>query len=63
MKSDDQALEFRSLPAGPTGGPRVQIRIGVDHVQHIYGFDTQFDADEWIEREASEWMKLLDAKF
>jgi hypothetical protein len=60
MKSH-RTLEFQSSPAGPTGGWRVQIRIGVEHVQYIYGFDTQFDADEWIEREAEEWMKLLDA--
>ena len=55
----DQAIKFRSLAAGPCGGWRVEIRIGADHVRYIYGFDSQFDADEWIEREAEEWMRLL----
>ena len=62
IKSPDRTLEFRSSPAGPAGGWRVQIWIGLDHVQYIYGFDTQFDADEWIEREASEWAQLLNAR-
>jgi hypothetical protein len=61
MTADDQAIKFRSLAAGPSGGWRVEIRIGADHVRYIYGFDSQFDADEWIEREAEEWMKLLGA--
>ena len=61
MKVRDSEIKFRSLPAGPAGGWRVEIRIGTDHLQYIYGFDSQFDADEWIEREADEWMKLLGA--
>ena len=55
-------VKFRALPAGLAGGWRVEIRIGTDHLQYIYGFDSQLDADEWIEREAEEWMKLLGAK-
>ena len=39
----------------------MEIRIDVNHLQYIYGFDSQFDADEWIEREAEDWMKLLGA--
>ena len=62
MKPDSHSIGFRSLPAGPAGGWRVEIRIGIDQVQYIYGFDSQFDADEWIERESEEWMKLLRAK-
>ncbi len=60
MKQEE--VEYRSLPAGPNGGWRVQIRFGVDHIQYIYGFDTEFEANEWIEREANNWMKSLDAE-
>ena len=61
MKPDDHMVQFRSSPAGPSGGWHVEIRIDVNHLQYIYGFDSQFDADEWIERE-NEWMKLLRSK-
>ena len=62
MKVQNSEIKFRSLPAGPAGGWRVEIRIGTNHLQYIYGFDSQFDADEWIEQEADEWMKLLGPK-
>jgi hypothetical protein len=62
MKVQRNEVKFRALPAGPAGGWRVEIWIGTDHLQYIYGFDSQFDADEWIERESEEWMNLLRAK-
>jgi hypothetical protein len=52
--------ETRRISAGRTQWGLA--RPNPDQVQYVYGFDTQFDADEWIEREASEWVKLLHAK-
>ncbi len=62
MKVQNNDIKFRSLPAGLAGGWRVEIQIGTDQLQNIYRFDSQFDADEWIQREAEEWMKLLGPK-
>jgi hypothetical protein len=61
MDRENDGVAFSVEPAGPKRGWRVQIRLGSEHIQYIYGFDSFFDANEWIEREADEWMKGLAA--
>ena len=59
MDRENDGVAFSVLPAGPKRGWRIQIRLGGEHIQYIYGFDSLFDANEWIEREADGWMKDL----
>ena len=62
MVREDDGVKFSVVPAGARRGWRVQIRFGEERIQYIYGFDSPFDANEWIEREADEWMKGLGAE-
>jgi hypothetical protein len=55
-------FEFSVVPAGASGGWRVQIRFAADHIQYTYGFDARSDATEWLEREADGWIKALQGK-
>jgi hypothetical protein len=55
-------VEFSIVSAGPSGGWRVQIRLAADHIQYIYGFDTQLEATEWVECQAGSWLKALQAE-
>jgi hypothetical protein len=61
MVREDDGVKLSVLPAGARRGWRVQIRFGGERIR-IYGFDSPFDANEWIEREADEWMKGLGAE-
>jgi hypothetical protein len=61
MDRENDCVAFSVVPAGHKRGWRVQIRFGGEHIQYIYGFDSLFDAQEWIEREADGWMNGLAA--
>ena len=62
MVREEDSVTFLVAPAGARRGWRVQIRFGSERIQYIYGFDSPFDANERIEREADEWMKGLGAE-
>jgi hypothetical protein len=62
MVREKDGVTFSVVSAGARRGWRVQIRFGGERIQYIYGFDSPFDANEWIEREAAEWMKGLGAE-
>jgi len=53
---------FEVVPSKAGAGWNVMIQLRSDRVQYVCGFDTELEADDWIRRDASGWLRALDAK-